>query len=116
MRRGGGWWARVESNHRPLACEANALPLSHAPDRIFSLTRPSRTGQPDRARFFWELGSWELGSDAYGASRIPDPESGIPKLRSVQAIAEVTEPGNDELVCAQFLVDDARVDVHGEMT
>ena len=25
------WWARVESNHRPLACEANALPLSHAP-------------------------------------------------------------------------------------
>src|SRR5687767_6069598 len=27
------WWARVESNHRPLACEANALPLSHAPDR-----------------------------------------------------------------------------------
>jgi hypothetical protein len=26
------WWARVESNHRPLACEANALPLSHAPD------------------------------------------------------------------------------------
>src|SRR5262245_48110174 len=30
------WWARVESNHRPLACEANALPLSHAPDRILS--------------------------------------------------------------------------------
>ena len=28
------WWARVESNHRPLACEANALPLSHAPDRV----------------------------------------------------------------------------------
>ncbi len=28
------WWARVESNHRPLACEANALPLSHAPDEV----------------------------------------------------------------------------------
>ena len=36
-----GWWARVESNHRPLACEANALPLSHAPDQTISLTRPS---------------------------------------------------------------------------
>jgi hypothetical protein len=31
MARIQGWWARVESNHRPLACEANALPLSHAP-------------------------------------------------------------------------------------
>ena len=29
------WWARMESNHRPPACEADALPLSHAPDRIF---------------------------------------------------------------------------------
>jgi HAD superfamily hydrolase (TIGR01509 family) len=33
------WWARVESNHRPLACEANALPLSHAPDRRISLAQ-----------------------------------------------------------------------------
>src|SRR6185503_9919872 len=39
--RSEGWWARVESNHRPLACEANALPLSHAPDQTISLTRPS---------------------------------------------------------------------------
>ena len=42
--RGGGdegvrkWWARVESNHRPPACEADALPLSHAPDRTTSVT------------------------------------------------------------------------------
>jgi hypothetical protein len=34
-----GWWARVESNHRPPACEADALPLSHAPDRIVSVSR-----------------------------------------------------------------------------
>jgi hypothetical protein len=26
-------WARVVSNHRPLACEASALPLSYAPGR-----------------------------------------------------------------------------------
>ena len=26
-------WARVVSNHRPLACEASALPLSYAPSR-----------------------------------------------------------------------------------
>ena len=25
------WWARVVSNHRPLACQASALPLSYAP-------------------------------------------------------------------------------------
>jgi hypothetical protein len=36
------WWARVESNHRPLACEANALPLSHAPDRRISLAQAFR--------------------------------------------------------------------------
>lgn len=31
------WWARMESNHRPPACEADALPLSHAPDQALSL-------------------------------------------------------------------------------
>ena len=30
-RRAGSPWARVVSNHRPLACEASALPLSYAP-------------------------------------------------------------------------------------
>ena len=28
-----GWWARVGLNHRPLACETSALPLSYAPVR-----------------------------------------------------------------------------------
>ena len=27
------WWARMDLNHRPPACEAGALPLSHAPRR-----------------------------------------------------------------------------------
>ena len=45
-RMGVEWWARVESNHRPLACEANALPLSHAPDRTVSVPRPQQSRQP----------------------------------------------------------------------
>jgi hypothetical protein len=34
-------WARVVSNHRPLACEASALPLSYAPEggRILEIWR-----------------------------------------------------------------------------
>ncbi len=28
---GLGWWARLGSNQRPPACEADALPLSYAP-------------------------------------------------------------------------------------
>ena len=35
-RRNGGW-ARVVSNHRPLACEASALPLSYVPLRPDSI-------------------------------------------------------------------------------
>src|SRR5690606_34239842 len=27
-----GWWARLGSNQRPLACKASALPLSYAPE------------------------------------------------------------------------------------
>ena len=37
----GGWWARLVSNQRPLACEASALPLSYAPER--TVTIPRRT-------------------------------------------------------------------------
>lgn len=29
-----GWWAQQDSNLRPLACKASALPLSYAPDAI----------------------------------------------------------------------------------
>src|SRR5262245_54806855 len=32
----------MESNHRPPACEADALPLSHAPDRTLSLAQPAQ--------------------------------------------------------------------------
>src|SRR3954465_1117270 len=35
----------MESNHRPPACEADALPLSHAPDRT-----PSVASEPQRAK------------------------------------------------------------------
>jgi hypothetical protein len=44
-------WARVVSNHRPLACEASALPLSYAPGRVgeFSLAGSGRAC-PDRRR------------------------------------------------------------------
>jgi hypothetical protein len=29
-----GWWARLGSNQRPPACEADALPLSYAPKPV----------------------------------------------------------------------------------
>jgi hypothetical protein len=35
-------WARVVSNHRPLACEASALPLSYAPYGRILLVRATR--------------------------------------------------------------------------
>src|SRR5258705_10385543 len=33
MQASEGWWTRMGSNHRPPACEAGALPLSHASSR-----------------------------------------------------------------------------------
>jgi hypothetical protein len=38
-------WARVVSNHRPLACEASALPLSYAPGKGTIVRRCRRSGR-----------------------------------------------------------------------
>jgi len=43
------WWARMESNHRPPACEADALPLSHAPTRR-TLSLSHGSDRPARRR------------------------------------------------------------------
>src|SRR5258705_9327408 len=39
MQASEGWWTRMGSNHRPPACEAGALPLSHASSRRLSLAQ-----------------------------------------------------------------------------
>ena len=78
----------MESNHRPLACEANALPLSHAPDRTPSLPWAGLRPAPTTARA--------------PPLRLPNQARSD---RSVQAIAEVAEPGHDELVRVQLAVE-----------
>ncbi len=51
----GSWWARLDLNQRPPACETGALPLSYAPGiRIRPLHRPSEferiDGRPNRVK------------------------------------------------------------------
>jgi hypothetical protein len=46
-----GWWALMDSNHRPPPCEGDALPLSQAPDvRNPDLTRTVVERQSTRVR------------------------------------------------------------------
>src|SRR5688500_6289589 len=89
----------MESNHRPPACEAGALPLSHAPRR--------------RRQFS------TAGASVLAAEPSPwGPESGAPNPESsaIEPIPEVTQSGDDELPGVQLAVDDRRVNVHIRMS
>jgi hypothetical protein len=69
------WWARVESNHRPLACEANALPLSHAPDRTISVPRPLSHRQHEATHR-------SNGSNVEPGTRSPETKAQRPKIEA----------------------------------
>ena len=59
FRRAYFWWRRTDSNRRPPACKAGALPLSYAPIAERRYSPPSRSGAPPP--------SWEADGPALRA-------------------------------------------------
>ena len=82
------WWARLGLNQRPPACEADALPLSYAPDYFGSPPRPNENGVY-RIAYPLSIRTW---GDAPGLARGHRVPFGVGHARSQAAATADLNP------------------------